>query len=666
MPALPQQMSLSASGTSVTPGIDLKQRARLGADALRVRQVTGVVIGDAQRHRLRAAPAGGRSRERLGDVADLRRESRGPRGPLRVVRQQLAVLLHRRAAAGRVHHDLSTGWAALRTPRSAARAKARASSSCAGVQRERAAAALAGRRDDVAALGGEHPGGRGVDVAEEHALDAAGEQPDALTPLRAACRRELRRSGAPRRVRPAQARSAGCADAAAAAPSASRNGGRHGRRPAAAASRRSRAGYGSTANSSRRNSALGQRPLVMALDGRARLLDERRVADAGRTGRFAGHAAEAGVEMCRRPARSMRDAGPRRRPASGRCGRAASPSPDRAAGSSDRSAGRSRSGRTCPSAARAARAWRTRGVHQAAGSASGIQDVVRIEPRLDGAHQRPAAGQLAPHVDAVLQRRRRRHDDRRPAAPAQRATASRRAIRRGSSAGVDPQVEDAERAPGQPASEATGADSSSSGRLSVGSTLALTSMSAGAVAPHGAFVAGPHRALLVGRRRTDRLGAACPAQCARSRRPACRRRARSISKRISRRCGRRFDLDRGGRGRRRGNRQRQLGAGARIPATVATTVRETGAQRRQLERRAGDDRQRATDPQSSRARSYPATFFTTLPPAWATTPSARTISTPMIRSRGAPCLWRRGPLSLVATMPPMVARSAAGGSSGSH
>ena len=48
------------------------------------------------------------------------------------------------------------------------------------------------------------------------------------------------------------------------------------------------------------------------------------------------------------------------RPASRRCGRAASRFPARAAGSSGRPAGRSRSGRTCPSAVRAVSAKRTR------------------------------------------------------------------------------------------------------------------------------------------------------------------------------------------------------------------------------------------------------------------------------------------------------------------
>ena len=42
------------------------------------------------------------------------------------------------------------------------------------------------------------------------------------------------------------------------------------------------------------------------------------------------------------------------------------------------------------------------------------------------------------------------------------------------------------------------------------------------------------------------------------------------------------------------------------------------------------------DPANSLPRSYPATFLTTLPPACATTPSARTTVMPISRSRGVP------------------------------
>ena len=68
------------------------------------------------------------------------------------------------------------------------------------------------------------------------------------------------------------------------------------------------------------------------------------------------------------------------------------------------------------------------------------------------------------------------------------------------------------------------------------------------------------------------------------------------------------------------------------------------------------------EPHRRRGRSKPATFFTTLPPPWAMTPSARTSVTPMTRSRTAPNRVRRGPNAFAATTPPTVARSGSGGS----
>src|SRR5262245_50134646 len=70
---------------------------------------------------------------------------------------------------------------------------------------------------------------------------------------------------------------------------------------------------------------------------------------------------------------------------------------------------------------------------------------------------------------------------------------------------------------------------------------------------------------------------------------------------------------------------------------------------------------RPSDPQTSRARSYPATFFTTLPPALAIVPSPRTRVAPRTRSRGAPKRCRSGPEALRASSPPIV--GSPGGSS---
>ncbi len=47
-----------------------------------------------------------------------------------------------------------------------------------GVDRERAAARLPARRDDLEPVRGEHSRGRDVDVAEDDALDAAREEAD--------------------------------------------------------------------------------------------------------------------------------------------------------------------------------------------------------------------------------------------------------------------------------------------------------------------------------------------------------------------------------------------------------------------------------------------------------------------------------------------------------
>ena len=66
-----------------------------------------------------------------------------------------------------------------------------------GVRVQRTAASLRARDVDVVAVGGQDAGGRCVDVAEDDALDAAGEQRDARSLARQVLRRPRRR--APRR-----------------------------------------------------------------------------------------------------------------------------------------------------------------------------------------------------------------------------------------------------------------------------------------------------------------------------------------------------------------------------------------------------------------------------------------------------------------------------------
>ena len=69
MPAEPQQISQSARLEQLELRDPAQQRARLGAHALRVGEVAGVVVGDAQRERMarRLRLVLG---EQLGDVAD--------------------------------------------------------------------------------------------------------------------------------------------------------------------------------------------------------------------------------------------------------------------------------------------------------------------------------------------------------------------------------------------------------------------------------------------------------------------------------------------------------------------------------------------------------------------------------------------------------------------
>jgi len=117
-----------------------QQRARLAPHLLAVRQMTGVVIGDGQRHRPERQRGVG---QHLGDVTHATGQPRGRR-----VRQPVIVLAHGRAAAGGVgdhpvdvvrHRRRECGGALLEHL------------GVAGVQFERATAPLPARHDDVPA-----------------------------------------------------------------------------------------------------------------------------------------------------------------------------------------------------------------------------------------------------------------------------------------------------------------------------------------------------------------------------------------------------------------------------------------------------------------------------------------------------------------------------------
>ena len=114
----------------------LQQRARLRAHALGVGEVAGVVVGDDQVDRV-AGGLGLVLGQQLVDVADLGREGGRPLAPFGIVAEQVAVVLHGRAAAGDVDDD---GVAALEGRDRLARLVARVDP---GVQLQRAAAARA-------------------------------------------------------------------------------------------------------------------------------------------------------------------------------------------------------------------------------------------------------------------------------------------------------------------------------------------------------------------------------------------------------------------------------------------------------------------------------------------------------------------------------------------
>ena len=178
-----------------------------------------------------------------------------------------------------------------------------------GVQRERAAAALRRRRDDVAAFGGEHADGGLVDVAEEHALHAAGEQADAWR-AGARRRRALRHAAreAPSAVRRErdERRSRGGSSAAG---RRSTERAATGRQSAAAASANAGGRIRQRRRRARaRNSAIGDRPRGCWRSICARVSSmSGAVLHARRTGRHARQAAEARVEVLRRTA-GQRDA----------------------------------------------------------------------------------------------------------------------------------------------------------------------------------------------------------------------------------------------------------------------------------------------------------------------------------------------------------------------
>ena len=204
------------------------------------------------------APLRARLDEQLGNVDDVRD----------------TVILEMRAAAGRVGDDVVVAGQVLLELAGARDPLLEP----AGVRVQRAAAALRARDVDVEAVGVQNARRRGVDVAEDDARDAAGEQRHLRSVVRQVLRRPLRRR--PRRrdllQRPQRA----------------------GRRQLAEEQRRAQPPpVRKHREDAGADEPVERPPPVVALDVVARLLDQPVVLHPGRTRADAGHAAEAAVEV---------------------------------------------------------------------------------------------------------------------------------------------------------------------------------------------------------------------------------------------------------------------------------------------------------------------------------------------------------------------------------
>lgn len=147
-------------------------------DSLRVAEVAGVVVCDADWDWM-ASCDGLEFGEDFSDVPTFCGEGAGALGPLRVVAEEVTVVLHGGTAAGGVdYYGVDVG--VLEEFDDAA-------CHCGGlvvqarVDHQGSAAGLIGRRDYFAAFGGENAGGGFVDVGEEDLLDASGKHADTAT-----------------------------------------------------------------------------------------------------------------------------------------------------------------------------------------------------------------------------------------------------------------------------------------------------------------------------------------------------------------------------------------------------------------------------------------------------------------------------------------------------
>ncbi len=158
-----------------------KQRARLLADSLRVREVTSVVIGDSKAlwesaSRRRGSEVG----EKLSRVPDLGRKCRSSRVPRRFVLEEPRAFLQVGAAAGGI--DDHRVKRAQVEPFDQRASKLFGFLLTSGVQRQRSTTGLIGRHPHFATFRGQDPHGRSVHIGEVHALHATGEKPDRGAP----------------------------------------------------------------------------------------------------------------------------------------------------------------------------------------------------------------------------------------------------------------------------------------------------------------------------------------------------------------------------------------------------------------------------------------------------------------------------------------------------
>ena len=155
------------------------------------------MVGQPHRDRAARAARGSTLGEQLGHVAHLRREALGALGPLGLVAQHVAVVLHRRAAAGGVDHDRVVALE-RRDRRLGEAARSRRRRRAAAARRSSAARGARGPRSPRRRARAPWPRSRGRRTR-------AARSPGAGRPCRAARPRAAKRSGSRRSARRAEA-----------------------------------------------------------------------------------------------------------------------------------------------------------------------------------------------------------------------------------------------------------------------------------------------------------------------------------------------------------------------------------------------------------------------------------------------------------------------------